>query len=54
MTLIPDGFPENPDPKNMVRETSKKPCSRGALDRQQEKWDETLLQFEWQQLYNIY
>ena len=33
---------------------SKKPCFRGSLDRQHGKWVETLLQSEWQHLYNIY
>ena len=54
MTLIADVFRKIPAPENMVRLMSKKPCFRGALDRQQGKWDETLLQSEWQQLYNIY
>ena len=32
----------------------KKPSFRGSLDRQHRKWVETLLQSEWQHLYNIY
>ena len=48
MTLIADVFRENPAPKNMVREMSKKPCFRGPLERKHGKCVETLLQSEWQ------
>ena len=54
MTLIADVFPEIPAKKNMVRSISKKPCIRGLLDRKGGKCIETLLQSEWQHLYNIY
>ena len=54
MTLVADVFPEVPGPKNMLREMSKKPCFRGHLDRQEGKWVQTLLQPEWQNIYNIY
>ena len=54
MTLIADVFREIPAPKNMVKEMTKKPCFRGPFDKQRGKWVETLLQFEWQNLYNIY
>ena len=46
MTLIADLFPEILAPKYMVGQISKKPCFRGPLDKQQDKWVETLLQFE--------
>ena len=54
MTLIAHVFREIPAPKDMVREMSKKPCLRGPLDRQPGNSVETLLQSEWQHLYNIY
>ena len=54
MTLIADVFAEILAPKSMVRQMPKKPCSRRPLDRQQGKWVETLLQSEWQHLYNIF
>ena len=54
MTLLADVFLEITVPKNMVRQMTKKPCFRGPLDRQQGKWVKTLLQSEWQHLYNIY
>ena len=54
MTLITDVFPEVPALKNVIRKLSKQPCFRGPLDRQHGKWVETLLQSEWQHLYNIY
>ena len=54
MTLIADVFPERPPLKNMDRYMAKKPCFRGRLDSQRGKCIETLLQFEWQPLYNIY
>ena len=41
-------------PKNMVRLISKKPSFSEALDREDDKWVETMLQSEWQDLYNIY
>ena len=53
-TLIADVFPEIPAPKNIVSKMSKKPCFRGPLDRQRRKCIETLLQSEWQNLYNNY
>ena len=46
MTLIGDVFPEIPAPKSMVRLTSKKSCFRGPLDREHDKWVETMLQSE--------
>ena len=54
MTLLTDVFPEIPVPKNMVRWMAKKPCFRGALDRERRKLIEKLLESEWQHLYNIY
>ena len=42
MTLIADVFLDIMAAKNMVREKPKKPCFRGALDRQHGKWVETL------------
>ena len=54
MTLRADVFREIPAPKNTVRKMSKKPCLRGPLDRQHRKWVETLLEYESQDLYNIY
>ena len=54
MTLIVDVFPEILASKNMVRQMSKKSCFRKPLDRKRGKWVETLLQSEWQHLYNIY
>ena len=52
--LIAVVFVEIPVPKNMVRKMPKKPCFRRPLDRQHGKWVESLLQSEWQHLYNIY
>ena len=52
--LLADVFREIKVPKNMVRKMSEKPLFRGPLDRQHGKWVETLLQSEWQHLYNIY
>ena len=49
-----DVFPEIPAPKILVREMSKKPCFRGPSGRKHGKWVVTLLQSEWQNLYNIY
>ena len=54
MTFIADVFRENPASKNMVRERSKKPCFRGPLERKHGKRIETLLESEWEHLYNIY
>ena len=54
MTLIADVFWEIPAPKNMARSMSKKSCFRGPLDREHGKFVETLLESEWQDLYNIY
>ena len=54
MTLIADVFRKIPAPKNMVRLMSKKPCFRGPLGREHGKCVETLLQSEYQHLYNIY
>ena len=54
MTLRADVFPEILASKNMVRSISKKPCFRGPLDKQHNKWVNTLLESEWQHLYNIY
>ena len=51
MCLIGDVFKEWPVPKYMVRWKSKKPCSRGPLDRQQGKGFETLKQSEWIDLH---
>ena len=53
MTLIADVFPERPPLKNIDRYMAKEPCFRGRLDSQRGKCIETLLQFEWQHLYNI-
>ena len=54
MSLIGDIFPEIPVAKNMVRKMAKKLCFREPLDRQRGKCLETLLQSQWQYLYNIY
>ena len=54
MTLPADVFLEISPPKNMFREMSKKPCFRGALERQQGKWVKTLFQSKSQHLSNIY
>ena len=54
MTFVADVFPEIPALKNLLRSMSKKPFFRGPLDREHCKWVETLLQSEWQHLYNIY
>ena len=54
MTLIADVFREIPAPKNMVRWMSEKPCFRGPLDGEHGKCVETLLQSDWQHIYNIY
>ena len=54
MNLVADVFLEITVTKYMVRQMSKKPCFRGHLERQQGKWVDTLLQSEWQHLYNIY
>ena len=43
-----------PVPKNMVRWMAKKPSLSGPLDRQRGKCIETLLESQWQHLYNIY
>ena len=44
MTLIADVFTEIPAMKNMIREMSKNPCFKGALETEHWKWVETLLQ----------
>ena len=54
MTLIADVFPEIPPPKNMVRQTSKKPCFREPLDREYGKSVETMFQSELHQLYKTH
>ena len=54
MTVIADVLPEILTLKNMVRKMSKTPGFRGFLDKQHGKWVETLLQSEWNHLYNIY
>ena len=54
MTLIAAVFAEIPAPNNIVRQISKKSFFRGLEDRQHGKWVETLLQSEWQDLYNIH
>ena len=54
MTLTANVFPEITSPKNMIRSMSKKLRFKGRLDREHCKWVETLLQSEWQHLYNIY
>ena len=54
MTLVADVFLEISAQKDMVRKMSKEPCFKEPLDREQGKWVETLLQSEWQHLYNIY
>ena len=54
MTLIADVFRKKPAPKNMVRLISKNPCFRGPLEREHGKCVKTLLQCQWQHLYNIY
>ena len=46
MTLIADVFWKIPGPKNMVRLMSKMVCCRGPLDREDDKWGETMLQAE--------
>ena len=54
MILIDDVFAKLTAPKNVVRSMSKKSYFRGPFDRQHNKWVETLLEFEQQQLYHIY
>ena len=54
MTLVADVFLEISAPKNMVSQMSRKTCFKGPLDREHCKWVETLLQSEWQHLYDIY
>ena len=54
MTVIAYVIRKIPSAKNMVREMSKKPGFRAHLDREHGKCMETLLESEWQQLYNIY
>ena len=46
MTLIADVFWKIPGPKNMVRLMSKMVCYRRPLDREDDKWGETMLQVE--------
>ena len=53
MTLIVDVFREIQAPQNMVREMSKKPCFGGPSNRQRGKKVETLLQSEWEHLFNL-
>ena len=52
MTLIAYVFPQILVPKNMVTLISKKPCFRGPIGRQGGKCMVTLLESEWQHLYN--
>ena len=54
MSLIAELLPEFPDPKIMVRSTSKKLCFTGPFDRQHDKMVEKLFQSEGQHLYHIY
>ena len=54
MTVIAYVFPDIPATKNMVRYMSKKPCFRGPLERQHGKCVDTLLESEWQHLFNIH
>ena len=46
MTQIADVVPDIPPPKNMVREMSKKPCSRELLEKQHGKSVKTMFQSE--------
>ena len=46
MTLRANVFPEVPAPKKMVRLMSQKLCFRGPLEREDDKWGETMLQCE--------
>ena len=48
MTVTADVFPSKEALKNMVR------CFKGSLEREHCKWVDTLLQSEWQHIYNIY
>ena len=52
-TLMLDVFPEILAPQNMLRSMSKKSFLRGLLEKQQDKLVKTLLQSEWQHIYNI-
>ena len=54
MSLIAELLPEFPDPKIMLRSTSKKLCFTGPFDRQHGKMVEKLFQSEGQHLYHIY
>ena len=54
MPFVADVFQELPALKNMIRYISKKPCFRGPFNTQHGESAETLLQSEWQHLYNIY
>ena len=46
MTLIADVYLEKPAVKSMVRLMSKKPRFTGPLDREHDKWAETMFQSE--------
>ena len=54
MTLIADVFPKLSAPKNVVRKMSQKSCFSGPFDGEHNKGDETLLQSERQNIYQIY
>ena len=54
MPLIADAFPKAGAAKKVVKQMSKDYCFRAPLDRQHNKWVETLLISERQHLYNIY
>ena len=54
MTLIADVFLEITAPKSMVTLMSKKPRFTGPLDREHDKWSETMFQSDLQHLYKSY
>ena len=53
MFLIADVFPRILAPKNIVKAMFSKSFFRGLLERQHNKWTETLQESEGQHLYNI-
>ena len=54
MTLISDVFLNLPNPKNVVRQMSKKYYFRGPFDKQHGEKPKTLLKLQRQHLYHIY
>ena len=54
MTLIADVFRKLWIPKNVVRQMSKKSRFRGPFDKQNNKWDQTVLKSEWHHFCQIH